>query len=145
MKTYLRRYLVIFCFSVAAFVFAACATTHESLRTSANRMDDASTRFAAEIRYQGNDSKRDRVSRDAEALAKAAHNLDLALSKGESRANVEDEYRNVSDSYGQLHTQLSEEGYAVQDKRVLEDFDRVTTAYRDLEVGMGHRTADTRY
>jgi hypothetical protein len=107
-------------------------------------LDDASSHFAAQIRYQGDDSKRDRVSRDAEAMAKATHNLDLALAKGDSRALVEDHYRHVTDSYGLLHSQLAEEGYASQDKRVLESFDRVTTTYRSVEAAMGRRVADAR-
>jgi hypothetical protein len=145
MNTYLRKNLALLSFCTAAILFSACATTrHESLRTSATKLDDASSHFAAQIRYQGDDSKRDRVSRDAEAMAKATHNLDLALAKGDSRALVEDHYRHVTDSYGLLHSQLAEEGYASQDKRVLESFDRVTTTYRSVEAAMGRRVADAR-
>jgi len=145
MNACLRKKFALLSFCAVAVLFTACATTRtESLRTSATKLDDASSQFAAQIRYQGDDSKRDRVSRDAEAMAKAAHNLDLALGKGDSRADVEDEYRRVTDSYGQLHSQLATEGYADQDKRVLEGFDRVTTTYRNVEAAMGRRMADAR-
>jgi hypothetical protein len=36
------------------------------------------------------------------------------------------------------------ESYADQNRRVLEDFDRVTAAYRDVEAGMSRRNASTR-
>jgi hypothetical protein len=78
-------------------------------------------------------------------MAKAAHNFNLALSKGNSHAQVEDEYRGVTESYGVLHSQLAEEGYAGQDRRVLEDFDRVTATFRNVESALSHRTADARY
>jgi hypothetical protein len=142
MKTYLRKYLALLSGCAAVCLLAACATTRtESLRASASRLDDASRHFSSQIQYQGDDSRLGRVSRDAEALAKAAHNLDRALQQGHSRDDVEDEYRRVTDSYEQLHGQLAAEGYADQNRRVLEDFDRVTTAYRDVEAGMGRRSA----
>jgi hypothetical protein len=87
---------------------------------------------------------RDRVSRDAEALAKAAHNLDRALDKDNSRADVKTEYRRVTDGYEQLHSQLADEGYADQNRQVLEDFDRVTAAYRNVEAGMNRRSVSAR-
>lgn len=68
----------------------------------------------------------DRVGRDAEALAKAARNVDRALDTGHSRDDVETEYRRVADGYEQLHSRLADEGYADQNRNVLEDFDRVT-------------------
>ena len=145
MNTYLRKYLVLLSGCAAVCLLAACVTTRtESLRASASRLDDASSRFASQIRYQGDDSRRGRVSADAEALAKAARNLVRALDKGDSRNDVEGEYRRVTDRYGQLHSQLADEGYADQNRRVLEDFDRVTAAYRDVEAGMSRRSASVR-
>ena len=145
MNMYLRKYLVLLGGCTAACLLAACVTTRtDSLRASASRLDDASSHFASQIPYQGDDSRRGRVSRDAEALAKAASNLDRALQKGDSRDDVEGEYRRVTDRYEQLHSQLADEGYAEQNRRVLEDFDRVTAAYRDVEAGMSRRSASTR-
>ena len=145
MNTYLRKYLVLLSGCAAVCLLAACVTTRtESLRASASRLDDASSRFASQIRYQGDDSRRGRVSGDAEALAKAARNLARALDKGDSRNDVEGDYRCVTDSYERLHSQLADEGYADQNRRVLEDFDRVTAAYRDVEAGMSRRSASAR-
>src|SRR6202171_75308 len=145
MNTYLRKYLVLLSGCAAGCLLAACVTTRtESLRASASRLDDASDLFASQIRYQGDDSRRGRVSADAEALGKAARNLVRALDKGDSRNDVEGEYRRVTDSYGQLHSQLADAGYADQNRRVLEDFDRVTAAYRDVEAGMSRRSASVR-
>ena len=145
MNTYVKKFLVLASYGVAAILLAACVTNRaESLRTSAARLDEASSQFSAQIHYQGDERSRDRVSRDAEALARAAHNFDQALLKGETRAEVEDEYRRVADNYEQLHEQLAAEGYAAQNRRVLEDFDRVTAAYRKVELAMGTRTASTR-
>jgi hypothetical protein len=145
MNTYLPRCLVLLSGCAAVCLLAACATTRtESVRASASRLDDASRHFSSQIQYQRDDSRRGRVGGDAEALAKAAHNLNRALDKGNSRDNVEGEYRRVTDSYEQLHSQLADEGYADQNRRVLEDFDRVTAAYRDVEAGMSRRSASTR-
>ena len=126
-------------------MLSGCVTDrHESLRVSASRLDDASSHFVAQIRYQGDDSRRDRLSRDAEVMARAAHQLDVDLTRGEPRATVEDDYRRVEESYEVLHRQLADEGLADQSRRVLEDFDRVTTAYRDVQSSMVLRTADIR-
>jgi hypothetical protein len=139
------RYLVLLSGCAAVCLLTACATTRsESVRASASRLDDASRHFSSQIRYQRDDSRRGHVSRDAEALAKAAHNLDRALDRGNSRDDVEGEYRRVTDSYEQLHSQLADEGYADQNRRVLDDFDRVTAAYRDVEAGMSRRSAGAR-
>jgi hypothetical protein len=145
MNTFRRKHSALLSFCTVALLFSACATTRtESLQTSASKLDAASSQFATQVRYQGDDTKRGRVSRDAEAMAKSAHNLSLSVGKGDTRAKVEDEYRRVTDSYGLLHSQLAEEGYAAQDRRVLEDFDRVTTTYRNVEAAMGRRIADAR-
>ena len=78
------------------------------------------------------------------ALAKAAHNFDRALDKVHSRDDVQTEYRRVADGYEQLHSRLADEGYADQDRHVLEDFDRVTAAYRNVEAGMSRRSVSAR-
>jgi hypothetical protein len=145
MNTYLRKYPMLLSCYIAACLLAACATSRtESLRASASRLDDASSHFSSQVQYQGNDSRRDRVGRDAEALAKAAHNFDRALDKGHTRDDVETEYRQVTDGYEQLHSRLADEGYADQNRRVLEDFDRVTAAYRNVEAGMSRRSVSAR-
>jgi len=77
-------------------------------------------------------------------VGKAAHNFDRAVNTGDSRDSIEAEYHRVSDGYEQLHSQLADEGYAGQNQRVLADFDRVTAAYKDVEAGMGRRSASTR-
>jgi hypothetical protein len=43
------------------------------------------------------------------------------------------EFDVVSRDYEQLHQDLADAGYAEQNRRVLEDFDRVTDAYRVVE------------
>src|SRR5580698_3515479 len=107
MNTYVRKYLVLLSSCAAVCLLAACVTTRtESLRASASRLDDASRHFSSEIQYQGDDSRR---GRDAEALAKAAHNLDRALDQGKSRDDVESDYRRVTESYDQVHSQLADE------------------------------------
>jgi hypothetical protein len=142
-NTHPRTYLVLLSYCAAACLLAACATT-ESLRASASRLDDASKDFSSLLQYQGDDGRRDRGSRDAAAMAKAAHNLDVALDKGNSRDDVEAEYRQVTDRYDQLHSQLADEGYAEQNRRVLEEFDRVTAAYRNVEAAMNGRSTNAR-
>jgi len=140
MNTNLRKYLAPLSCCAAAYFLTACATTRpESLRASASRLDDASSHFSSEIQYQGDDSRRGRVSRDAEALAQAAHNLDHAVVEGNSRDNLQADYHRVTDRYEQLHDQLANEGYAEQNRQVLEGFDRVTAAYHDVEAGMSRR------
>jgi hypothetical protein len=142
MNAYMRKYPLLLSCCISACLLAACATTRtESLRASASRLDDASSHFSSQVHYQGDDSRRDRVGRDAEALAKAAHNFDRALDTGHSRDDVETEYRRVADGYEQLHSRLADEGYADQNRHVLEDFDRVTAAYRNVEAGMSRRSA----
>src|ERR1700719_1215851 len=113
MNTYVRKYLVLLSSCTAVCLLAACVTTRtESLRASASRLDDASSHFSSEIQYQGDDSRRGRVSRDADALAQAAHNLDHAVVEGDSRDNLQADYHRVTDRYEQLHDQLANEGYA---------------------------------
>jgi hypothetical protein len=137
---YLRRYFVPLSCGAAACLLIACATTRaESLRASASRLDDASSHFSSQIQYQGDDSRRGRVSHDAEELAQAAHNFQHALDRGDSRDHVAADYRRVTDGYQQLQGQLGDEGYAVQNRQVLADFDRVTAAYRDVEAGMNRQ------
>ncbi len=145
MNTYLKKYVLLLSFCVAALMLTACVTErHETLRTSVARLDDASSHFSTEIQYQGDDNRRDRVSRDAEVLARSVRKLNRDLIAGETRAQLDDDYRSVADNYDQLHMQLADEGYAEQNRHVLEDFDRVTLAYRDVQSAMTLRTADTR-
>ena len=139
MNTHPRRYLLPLCCCAAVVLSVACATSRESLRTSASRLDDVSSRFSSQLQYQGDDNRRGLVSRDAETLARAAHNFDRALNKGDSRDSVDADYHRVMDGYDQLHSQLADAGYAGQNRQVLEGFDRVTAAYRDVEAGMGRR------
>ena len=139
MNIHPRSYFLPLCCCAAAFLLVACATSRESLRTSASRLDEASSRFSSETRYQGDDNRRGRVSSDAETLAKAARNFDHALNKGDSRDSVDADYHRVTDGYEQLHSRLADAGYADQNRQVLEGFDRVTAAYRDVQVGMSRR------
>ena len=131
----------------------------DPLRASASRLDDASSYFSSQIathRYQGNDSRYDSryqsndsryqgdsrrgpISRDAEALAHAAHDFNRAVDQRDSRDDVQADYRRVSDNYEQLHSRLADAGYAEQNRQLLQDFDRVTNAYRDVEAGMGRQ------
>ena len=145
MNTYLRKYFALLGICIAACVLAACVTTgHESLRASAARLSDESSRFSTQLQYQGDDSRRGLLSRDARTMAEASRNLDRALGQSEMRAEVDTEYRRVTDSYQQMHAELADEGYAVQNREVLEGFDRVTTAYRNVEAAMSVRTASIR-
>ncbi len=140
MNAYLRKYLVPLSCCATAFLLSACATTRsQSLRESASRLDDASSHFSSQIQYQGNDDYRGRVSRDAETLAEAARSLDHALNEGDSRDSVDADYHRVSYGYEQLQGRLADQGYAEQNRQVLADFDRVTSAYRDVQAGMGQR------
>jgi hypothetical protein len=142
MNAYLRKYLVPLSCSGVACLLAACATTRtDSLRASASRLDDASSRFSSQVRYRGDDDPRGRVSQDAETLANAAHDFEQALDERDSRDRVQADYRRVKDDYEQLHRRLADEGYAEQNRQVLEDFDRVTNAYRNVEAGMSRRYA----
>lgn len=145
MKTYLRAHLALLSCTTCAFLLAACATTRtDPLRASASRLDDASRQFSSQIRYQGDSSRRDRVSRDAATLADAAHNLDRELRNGSSRGDLDAQYLRVKDSYEKLHGRLADDGYTAQNQRLLSDFDRVTAAYKDVEAGMSGPTTNTR-
>jgi hypothetical protein len=95
--------------------------------------------MSSEIQYQGDDSRRGRVSHDAEALAQAAHDFDRAVDQRDSHDSVQADYRRVTDDYEELHSRLADEGYAGQNRVVLQDFDRVTNAYRDVEAGMSRQ------
>jgi hypothetical protein len=140
MNTHLKRHLLPLSGCAVACLLVACATNRpQSLRESAFRLDDASSHFSSQIQYQGDDSRRGRVSSDAVTLAQAAHDLEHALDRRDSRDNVGADYQRVRQGYEQLHTQLADQGYAEQDRQVLADFDRVTAAYRDVETGMSRR------
>lgn len=153
MNAYLQKYLVpLGCCGVACLL-AACVTTRtDSLRASASRLDDASSHFSSQIRYQDNDgryrdddsrnqgdSRRGPMSRDAEALAQAAHDFNRAVDQRDPHDSVQGDYRRVTDDYEQLHSRLADAGYAEQNRQLLQDFDRVTNAYRDVEAGMGRQ------
>lgn len=141
---YLRQYPALLSICATACLLAACVTTgRESLRASVARLDDASSHFSTQLQYQGDDSRRGLLSRDADAMAKAAHNLDRSIADGNTRTEVENEYRRVTRSYQQLHAQLADEGYADQNKQVLVDFDRVTTTYRNVEAAMNYHIANS--
>jgi uncharacterized membrane protein YccC len=140
MNTQLKRYLLPLSGCAVACLLVACATDRtQVLRESASRLDDASSRFSSQIQYQGDDDRRGRVSGDAVTLAQAAHDLEHALDRRDSRDNVDADYQRVTQGYQQLHAQLADEGYAEQNRQVLADFDRVTAAYRDVEAGMSGR------
>src|SRR6185312_13970683 len=145
MNAYLQKYIVPLSCCGVACLLAACATTRtDPLRASASRLDDASSYFSSQMQYQSNDSRyhgdsrRGPISRDAEALAHAAHDFNRAVDQRDSRDDVQADYRRVSDNYEQLHSRLADAGYAEQNRQLLQDFDRVTNAYRDVEAGM-HR------
>jgi len=165
MNAYLEKYLVPLSCSGVACLLVACATTRtDSLRASASRLADASSHFSSQVQYQGNDSRyqegriqgneghyqsndgryegdsrRGPISRDAEALAQAAHDLNRAVDQRDSHDSVQADYRRVTDDYEQLHSRLADAGYADQNRQVLRDFDRVTNAYRDVEAGMSRQ------
>jgi hypothetical protein len=124
-----------------AVVAVGCATTSDSLRTSSLRLEDRAQEFSTSVRYQGDDSYRDRVSRDADALAAAARDLNRAVDGGTSSERVRDEFDRVSREYERLQRDLADEGFATQNRRVLQDFDRVTDAYRGLQDAMDGRYA----
>ena len=134
-NTYIRKYVAsVSCSAAAAGLLTAYATSRsDSLRTSASRLDDASRHFSSQIQFHGDDSRQGRISRDAEDLAQAARTLDQAVIDGGSNENLQSDYRRVTDRYEQLRGQLGDDGYAEQNRRVLQDFDRVTAAYRDVE------------
>jgi hypothetical protein len=153
MNAYLQKYLVPLSCTGVACLLAACATTRtDSLRSSASRLDDASSHFSSQVQYQGNDSRnqnndgryqsdsrRGPISRDAESLARAAHDFNRAVDQRDSHDSVQADYRRVTDDYEQLHSRLADAGYAEQNRQVLQDFDRVTNAYRDVEAGMSRQ------
>jgi hypothetical protein len=142
MNPYIPKCLVpLSCFA-AACLLAACATSRsDSLRTSACRLDDASSHFSSQVQGHEDDSRHGRVSQDADDLAKAARTFDHAVVDGGSNENLQSDYRRVTDRYEQLRGQLGDDGYAEQNRQVLQDFDRVTAAYRDVEAGMGQPPA----
>ena len=120
---------------------AGCVTTADSLRTESLRLEDRSADFYAQIRYQGEDGYRDRISRDAQALTMSARDFNQAVAANAPREAIADRFSVVAASYDRLHQDLAAEGYADQNRQVLEEFDRVTAAYRDLEAAMGDRYA----
>jgi len=130
-------------FAICAMLAAtACATTRvDPMRASSQRLEDRAGDFYAQIRYEGDNSRRDRISRDAQALSESARNLNAAVERRASSDQVAIEYDRVAKNYHRLQDDLADEGYAEQNRRVLEDFDRVTTAYRDVEAAFAERHA----
>jgi len=123
-----------------AFVMVACgATRGDSLRVSSQRLEDRAAEFYSQIRYEGDNSRRDRVSRDAQALADSARSLNSAIERGLTRDQVREEFDRAARDYDRLQQDLADAGFADQNRRVLEDFDRVTDAYRDVESDFGAR------
>lgn len=120
---------------------AGCATT-SSLHESTARLDDRASHFYSQLKYEGDDSRADRLSRDAQALASSAHDLSREVDRHASdshgaRERAKDRFEAVSRDYDRLHEHLASEGYAEQNRRVLEDFDRVTEAFHSVERSMG--------
>ena len=135
--------LLIGCIATLSAISACVTNRHEALYSAADRLDRSSAHFVSQIRYQGDDSRRDRLSRDAEALARYARKFDVDVRQSESRSLLADDYHQVEDGYEELHRQLADEGYAAQDHLVLEDFDRVTSAYHDVQAAMVTYAADS--
>lgn len=130
----------------AACVLITCATAgHESLRASAARLSDGSDHFAAQFRYYGDEVLRKVLSRNADAMAKSTCDLDGAVSNSHTCVEIEDKYYRVIDTYLRLHLQLANKGHVEHDRRVLADFNRITSAYRSVEVAMQRRTVSLRY
>jgi uncharacterized membrane protein YccC len=117
-------------------VAAGCATT-ASLHESTVRLDDRASHFYSQLRYEGDDSRANGLSRDAQALASSSHDLSREVDHDSSRDRAKDHFEAVARDYDRLHEHLASQGYAEQNKRVLEDFDRVTEAFHSVERSMG--------
>jgi hypothetical protein len=123
-----------------AFVVLACASVgSRHLRGSAEQLHAASNRLYVEAQHPAEDAHGDRISRYAEGLSKAAESFDRAVRDGESRDNVEEQYRRVADRYTQLREGLTTESIEDQNERLLQNFDDVTTAYRRVQGAMNAR------
>jgi hypothetical protein len=123
-----------------AFAMVACATSrNDSMRASSQRLEDRASEFYSQIRYDGDNSRRDRVSRDAQALVDSARSLNNAVERGHTTEQVRVEFDRTVRDYDRLQQDMADAGFADQNRRVLEDFDRVTTAYRDVESAFGTR------
>lgn len=123
--------LLLFVLAIAA---VGCATTSvDSMRAESRRLEDRAVEFYGQIKYEGDNSRRDRVSRDAQMLVESSRRLNRAIELRASSDQLISEFDIVSRDYDQLHKDLADAGYADQNRRVLEDFDRVTDAYRVVE------------
>lgn len=137
MKTCFNRVCLLASGVVMSMVLLGCVIDrHDALLSATARLERSSDHFVTQLRHQGDDSRRDRLSRDAEALARYSRKLDADVREVPSRVTLNEDYRQVEDSYEILHRDLADEGYADQDRLVLEDFDRVTTAYHDVQSAM---------
>lgn len=127
-----------------AFAVVACATTRtDSMRDTSQRLEDRASEFYSQLRQDGDNRQRDKVSRDAQALAESARTLNRAVADRLPGDQVRIEYDRTARDYDRLHDELADAGYAELNRRVLEDFDRVTAAYRDVENAFGDRYART--
>ena len=108
------------------------------------RLEERSNEFYSQVRYDGDNSSRDKVSRDAQALTESARALNHAVDQRATRDKVAIEYDRVAQNYDRLHQDMADAGYADQNRRVLQDFDRVTEAYRIVESSFADRHAESR-
>lgn len=141
MKNVWARHTVLLCI---AFALSACASTRvDSMRETSQRMEDRSREFYSQVRYDGDSSYRDRVSRGALALSESSRDLNRAVERRADSNRIAVEYDKVARDYRRLQDDLTDAGLADQNRRVLEDFDRVTSAYRDLQSAFEDRRAAT--
>src|SRR5262245_12045684 len=99
-----------------AILAVGCATTSDSLRSSSARLEDRTQEFYTSVRYQGDDSYRNRISKDADALVAATREFNREVSRGASSDKVRDEYDRIASEYDRLHKDLADEGYASQNR-----------------------------
>jgi hypothetical protein len=126
--------------SCLAIVVVACAASrNDSMRASSQRLENRAGEFYSQVRYVGDISHRDRVSRDAQALADSSRDLNSAVEHGLASDQVRVEFDRAVRDYDRLQQDMADAGFADQNRRVLEDFDRVTAAYRDVESAFGTR------
>lgn len=124
---------------------AACAGMGAAdLRGSAHQLNIASNHLSVQAQYKGEDTYRGRISRYAESLSKAAEGFDRALRDGDSRDELEDQYRRVTEHYRELHDSLTSAGHTEQSEHLQQSFADVTAAYRQVQGVMSARLASER-
>ena len=137
-----RLSLLVIC---ALTSLAACAGIGSgNLRGSAHQLNVASSHLYVQAQYKGEDKYRGRISRYAEGLSKAADGFDQALRNGDSRDDVEEQYRRVTEHYRELHDGLTATGYTEQSEHFEQSFADVTAAYRQVQGVMSARLASER-